>query len=123
MTAAQAIADLRPLTDLLPHDEWPLRLVGDTNTLIDNPDLAAHTPTLGLRYMAHVLPVVLGEIDDLKRSGRTPELREAAKRRTGGSRPLGTTAMSEQGPGFRARYTRSSSTRSRMTMGCQVGWT
>jgi len=79
-TAAQAIADLQRLTDLLPEDEWPLRLVVDTNTLIDNPDLAAHTATLGGRYMAHVLPVVLSEIDDLKRSGRTPELREAAKK-------------------------------------------
>lgn len=80
IAAVQAVSALKGLTDLLPHDEWPLRLVVDTNTLIDDPDLAAHIPTLGARYMAHVLPVVLGEIDDLKRSGRTPELREAAKK-------------------------------------------
>jgi predicted ribonuclease YlaK len=30
--------------------------------------------------MAHVLPVVFGEIDDLKRTGRTQDLREAAKK-------------------------------------------
>lgn len=80
ITAAKAVADLKGLTDLLPHDEWPHRLVVDTNTLVDNPGLAAHTPTLGGRYLVHVLPVVLGEIDGLKRSGRTPELREAAKK-------------------------------------------
>lgn len=37
-------------------------------------------PQLGPAYLVHLLPVVLSEIDDLKRSGRTPELRENAKR-------------------------------------------
>lgn len=78
--AAKAVHDLKRLGDLLPPDDWPSRLVVDTNTLIDNPDLAAHTSTIGSRYMVHVLPVVLGELDDLKRSGRTPDLREAAKK-------------------------------------------
>jgi rRNA-processing protein FCF1 len=78
--AAKALSDLKTLGDLLPNDDWEVRLVVDTNTLIDNPDLAAHASTIGPRYMVHVLPVVLGELDDIKRAGRTPELREAAKR-------------------------------------------
>lgn len=75
-----SVENLRGLSALLPANEYPVRLTPDTNTLIDNPDLAAYTAELGPRYMAHVLPVVLGELDDLKRSGRTPELREAAKK-------------------------------------------
>lgn len=71
---------LRALTNLLPPDDHPVRLVVDTNTLIDNPDLAAYTGDLGEKYIVHLLPVVLGEIDDLKRSGRTPELRDNARR-------------------------------------------
>jgi rRNA-processing protein FCF1 len=74
------VADLRALAEVLPHDEYPVRLTVDTNTLIDNPDLAVHTATIGRRYMAHLLPVVLREIDDLKRAGRTQDLRDAARR-------------------------------------------
>ena len=48
--------------------------------LIDNPDLAVHVGTLGRRYMIHLLPVVLREIDDLKHGGKTQQLREAAQR-------------------------------------------
>lgn len=77
---ASSVEDLRSLSALLPADEYAIRLAPDTNTLIDNPDLAAHTTELGPRYMAHVLPVVFGELDDLKRSGRTQDLREAAKK-------------------------------------------
>lgn len=77
---ADAVDRLRALAHLVPVDEHRVRLVVDTNTLIDNPDLAAHTTTLGPRYLVHLLPVVLGELDDLKRAGRTPELREAARR-------------------------------------------
>jgi predicted ribonuclease YlaK len=77
---AESVKDLRGLSKLLPPDDYARRLTPDTNTLIDNPDLAAHTAALGPRYMAHVLPVVFGELDDLKRSGRTPDLREAAKK-------------------------------------------
>lgn len=75
-----ALADLRGLAGLVPADDYPVRLVPDTNTLIDNPDLAAYTTELGGRYMAHLLPVVLRELDDLKRAGRTPELRAQAQR-------------------------------------------
>src|SRR5216683_6284876 len=60
------VADLRELARLLPPDEHAVRLAVDTNTLIGNPDLAAHVGMLGRRYMAHLLPVVLREIDDLK---------------------------------------------------------
>ncbi|WP_329259564.1 PIN domain-containing protein [Actinoallomurus sp. NBC_01490] len=74
------MANLRSLTALLPSDEYDQRLVVDTNTLIDNPDLGIHKATLGPRYMVHLLPVVLREIDDLKRAGRNQDLRDAAKR-------------------------------------------
>jgi PIN domain len=65
---------------LLPLDAFATRLVVDTNVLLDNPDLAQFVPQLGARYMAHLLPVVLREIDDKKRGGRTESLREAAKK-------------------------------------------
>lgn len=52
----------------------------DTNALIDDPDLSSYTSEIGKRYLVHIFPIVLREIDDLKRSGRTPELREAAKK-------------------------------------------
>jgi rRNA-processing protein FCF1 len=71
---------LRDLLDGLPADEHPVRLVVDTNALIDVPDLSVYTDQIGRRYRAHLMPVVLGELDDLKRSGRTPELRAAASK-------------------------------------------
>ena len=48
--------------------------------MIDNPDVAAYTSELGGRYVVHLLPVVLREIDDLKRAGRTEALRNDARR-------------------------------------------
>lgn len=75
-----SVKQLRSLTDLLPTDPWPVRLTVDTNALIDNPDLAVYTGQIGPRYMAHLLPVVLRELDDKKRAGRTDVLREAAKK-------------------------------------------
>jgi len=77
---AATVQDLRALTDLLPIDEYPVRLVVDANVLIDNPDVAVYTNQIGIHYRVHLLPVVMGEIDDLKRSGRVQELRDAAKR-------------------------------------------
>jgi predicted ribonuclease YlaK len=77
---AADVADLDALAELLPEDEYGVRLAVDTNSLIDNPDLAVYVPTLGDRYMAHLLPVVLREIDDLKRGGRAQDVRDAAKR-------------------------------------------
>ncbi|MBE8519284.1 hypothetical protein ILP97_17500 [Amycolatopsis sp. H6(2020)] len=76
----ETVDGLGGLINLLPADEYATRLTVDTNTLIDNPDVAAHVGTLGGKYMVHLLPVVLREIDDLKRGGKTQDLREAAKR-------------------------------------------
>jgi rRNA-processing protein FCF1 len=73
-------ADLRDLCDLLPPDDYKVRLVVDTNALIDNPDTAAYTDVIGGKYVVHLLPVVLREIDNLKRAGRTEGLRAAAQR-------------------------------------------
>ncbi|MGW4047635.1 PIN domain-containing protein [Streptomyces sp. NPDC004721] len=75
-----SVQQLRDLTELLPSDPWRVRLVVDTNALIDNPDLAIYASQIGPRYMAHLLPVVLRELDDHKRAGRTEPLREAAKK-------------------------------------------
>ncbi|EUA49729.1 Predicted ATPase related to phosphate starvation-inducible protein PhoH [Mycobacteroides abscessus subsp. abscessus] len=73
-------SDLGDLVDLLPPDDYGVRLVVDTNALIDNPDLAAYVGELGNKYVAHLMPVVLREIDELKRGGRNEVLRENAKR-------------------------------------------
>lgn len=76
----QTFEVLHAAKELLPTDDYAVRLLIDTNALIDNPDVAAYTREVGSRYQVHVPPVALGELDDLKRSGRTPELRDAAKR-------------------------------------------
>lgn len=76
----QTFEVLRAAKELLPTDDYGVRLLIDTNALIDNPDVAVYTSGVGTRYRVHVPPVALGELDDLKRSGRTPELRDAAKR-------------------------------------------
>lgn len=78
--ADDSVSELHAVVRLLPRDDWQTRLVIDTNTLIDDPDLTRHEAVLGHRYMVHVLPVVLGELDELKRSGRVSEVREAARR-------------------------------------------
>ncbi|WP_433498875.1 PIN domain-containing protein [Sphaerimonospora sp. CA-214678] len=71
---------LTRLLTLLPPDDFRVRLTVDTNTLLDDPNLAVHTAILGGRYMVHLLPVVLREIDDLKRNGRNQDVRDSAKR-------------------------------------------
>lgn len=73
-------SDLGDLVGLLPPDDYGVRLVVDTNALIDNPDLAAYVGELGNKYVAHLMPVVLREVDELKRGGRNEVLRENAKR-------------------------------------------
>jgi rRNA-processing protein FCF1 len=78
--ASEAVGALREVARLLPADDWRTRLVVDTNTLIDDADLTRYVGALGRRYLVHVLPVVLGELEDLKRSARTAEVREAARR-------------------------------------------
>ena len=42
--------------------------------------MTVYTNQIGIHYRAHLLLLVMGEIDDLKRSGRVQELRDAAKR-------------------------------------------
>lgn len=74
------IADLQAARELLPVDPMPWHVVVDTNVLLDNPDLGQFADKVGARYTAHVLPVVLRELDDLKRAGRNEDLRAAAKR-------------------------------------------
>ncbi|MFD7646042.1 PIN domain-containing protein [Streptomyces albidoflavus] len=76
----EAAAALRKLGELLPEDEWPVRVTVDTNMLLDDPDVALYTSVLGKRYMVHLFPVVLRELDDKKLAGRTPDLRDAAKK-------------------------------------------
>lgn len=77
---ASAIEGLRRLVDLLPTDDYPTRLVLDTNALIDNPDVTVYAVAIGSKYMVHLLPIVLREIDEQKRAGRHQDIREAAKR-------------------------------------------
>lgn len=74
------IDDIRALFTLLPADDYPTRLVVDTNALIDNPNVAAYTDVLGPNYVVHLLPVVLGELDDLKRAGRNDIVRQGAQK-------------------------------------------
>ncbi|MCE7080172.1 PIN domain-containing protein [Streptomyces sp. ST2-7A] len=77
---SKAIEELRGLADLLPGDEWRVRVVVDTNVLMEDPDVTAYQNELGPRYMVHLLPVVLRELDDHKRVGNRLERREAAKK-------------------------------------------
>ncbi|MDX3232502.1 PIN domain-containing protein [Streptomyces sp. ME19-01-6] len=77
----EAAASLRELVELLPEDDWYVRVVVDTNTLMDDPDVTVYQDVVDSpRYMVHLLPVVLREIDDLKRSHNRPERREAARK-------------------------------------------
>ncbi|MEU2718718.1 PIN domain-containing protein [Streptomyces sp. NPDC007205] len=77
----ETVTALRGLVELLPQDDWPVRLVVDTNALMDDPDVTVYQGAVGSpRYMVHLLPVVLREIHDLKRSHSRPERREAAKK-------------------------------------------
>lgn len=77
-TGDECFGQLQELLTMLPADPVPVRLVVDTNALIDDPDLTIYKPTMGEHYTVHLLPVVLGELDDLHRAGRTVELRSAA---------------------------------------------
>jgi len=77
---ADDIATLQKLSETLPSDPWPVRVVVDTNVLIDNPDVTVFSSAFPTGYLVHLLPVVLRELDELKRSGRTQELRENAHR-------------------------------------------
>ncbi|MBU8827459.1 PIN domain-containing protein [Mycolicibacterium goodii] len=77
---AETFDDIRALFALLSDDAYPIRLIVDTNALIDNPNVAAYAKDLGPKYMVHLLPIVLGELDDLKRGGRSDLVRSGAQR-------------------------------------------
>ena len=55
------------------------RLVVDTNALIDNPNVAAYTD-VPAQLCRSPTPVVLGELDDLKRAGRNDIVRQGAQK-------------------------------------------
>lgn len=74
----EQIAILKAAKMLLPADPIGTRLVVDTNALLETPDVTVYRSLIGSTYRAHFPTVTLGEIDDLKFSGRTPDLREAA---------------------------------------------
>jgi hypothetical protein len=60
---------------MLPPDEYPTRLVVDTNALIAITPTLPHTPTpSATSNVVHLLPIVLGELDDLKRAGHPVDL-------------------------------------------------
>jgi rRNA-processing protein FCF1 len=78
--ARKHFATLRSGTDVLEATSSATRLIVDTNTLIDDPDLTVYRPVLGDAYTVHILPVVMRELDEHKRNGRNPDIREWAKR-------------------------------------------
>nr|WTB28537.1 hypothetical protein OG781_02170 [Streptomyces sp. NBC_00830] len=65
-----AVTTLRQLGELLPPDPWAVRLVADTNVLLDDLDVAIYTPLLRKRYMVHLMPAVRQE--QRKLQGITP---------------------------------------------------
>ena len=79
-TVRSAFRDLAAGKELLAAEEFNTHVVVDTNVLLDDPDLTRFAEVVGHRYLVHLLPVVLRELDDHKRAGRNADLREAAKR-------------------------------------------
>lgn len=95
--AAERIGRFRALLELAGAGGTPgLRIVPDTNALIKNPDLESYSRAFdGASFTAHILPTVLGELDDLKDQGKTQELRDKAQgviRRFKGLRSKGSLA-------------------------------
>lgn len=62
-----------------PHQSSANRVRTNALRTVDD-NLAAHTVTVGEQHVAHLMPEVLRELDDLKRGGRNPEIREAGRR-------------------------------------------
>ncbi|MFF2136372.1 PIN domain-containing protein [Streptomyces sp. NPDC058193] len=95
----------------------------DTNVLLDDPDVAIHAPLLGKRYMVHLMPAVLRELDDHKRAGRNPDIRDAAQkadRRLKGAR---TNGDMRRGVRVAGEVHAVSSTLNPRATGCRTGWT
>lgn len=78
--ASQWIDDLRWSLDVLSEQgEAAVRVVPDTSALMRNPDVASYAASVGAKaFVVHLLPTVLGEIDNNKDQGRTQEARERA---------------------------------------------
>ena len=76
------LAGFEELSDITVHGgDAILRLVPDTNVLLRNPapeDLGAAVDATS--YMAHLLPTVLAELDELKDRGRTQDVRDKAEK-------------------------------------------
>ncbi len=95
--AARELAVFAELLDLAAYrGDTTVRVVPDTNTLLRNPAVEEYAPVVGSSaYLVHIVTTVLGELDELKDRGRTPDVREkAAKavRRLKGYRDRGSLA-------------------------------
>jgi rRNA-processing protein FCF1 len=95
--AARELAVFAELLDLAAYrGDATVRVVPDTNTLLSNPAVEKYAPVVGSSaYLVHIVTTVLGELDELKDRGRTPDVREkAAKavRRLKGYRDRGSLA-------------------------------
>jgi hypothetical protein len=103
--AAERLAAFDNLLDLAGRaGDKTLRLLPDTNALVRNPAVEEYGAAVGSsNYMVHIVMAVLGELDDLKDRGRTPDIREkAAKvvRRLKGLRDRGSLAEGLPWPGW-----------------------
>jgi rRNA-processing protein FCF1 len=97
---AVAARELCVFDELLDLAAWrgdaTVHVVPDTNTLLRNPSVEEFASVVGSSaYLVHIVTTVLGELDELKDRGRTPDVREkAAKavRRLKGYRDRGSLA-------------------------------
>lgn len=78
--AAERLAAFDNLLDIAGRaGDKTLRLLPDTNALLRNPVVEEYGAAVGSsNYMVHIVTAVLGELDDLKDRGRTPDIREKA---------------------------------------------
>jgi hypothetical protein len=67
---AEAVVYLRGLVDLWPAGGWRVRLVVDTDMLLDDPEVTVCKDVISPRCMVHRLPAVSRELGDPKRAGR-----------------------------------------------------
>jgi hypothetical protein len=68
------------LKTLLQADSGTVVAVPDTSALLDEPDVAAYASQLATTaYEVLLVPTVLGELDLMKRAGRTHDIQNAAK--------------------------------------------
>jgi len=75
----EAFASLVKSLEYLPGEDVTTRLVLDTTSLMDNPDLARYKDTIGNAYLVHLVPEVLHEVDRLKDQG-PPKKSELARK-------------------------------------------